>query len=348
MDVRKFNIPFFLKIEEGLLEELSSILRSNVKDKKKAIVGIDAIVKNIYGDIVISEIEKVFDEVKIIDIDTNDLELSFDIARIVINESFDTIIGIGGGRVLDVCKYASNMSKVYYVSIPTAIAHDGVASPIAVLKCNNEIKSLGAKVPDGIIVDLDVISKAPKNLIKAGIGDTLSNYTAIKDWKLENKNKGKEIDDFAILLSELSIKSVLNHCDKNIENKDFIKTVVEACIMSGLAMSLAGSSRPCSGAEHLISHAMDTLNKNNLHGIQVGISSIIANYLHEGNPEKIVSFLEIFGLPTTLEAIGLDFEDFKYIMRNATKTRPGRYTILNEINLSDENLEKIFKDCFNR
>lgn len=345
MHLKQINMPFLLKIDNGLIYNLEKLLYLK-ENNKKAIIGIDKHIKQIYGDIVILQLERIYKDIYIFEINSNELDVSFELANMAINYDFDTIIGIGGGKTLDVCKYSSYISKKVFVSIPTAIAHDGVASPIAVLKCKESVKSLGCDVPSAIIVDLNIIKDAPIILTKAGIGDTLSNYTAIKDWKLAKEVNNDEINDFSILLSELAVKSVINHCDKCLENMDFIKTVVESCIMSGIAMNIAGSSRPCSGSEHLISHSMDKLNKNIPHGIQVGISTIIATYLHGENPKNIKHFLEIFNIPTTLDEIGISFDEYLYIMKNAKNTRPGRYTILNEIDLSDENLKKIYENCF--
>lgn len=345
--MKKIKMPFLLKIENNIIDNLYQIFdENNFKNTQKVIIGIDSTIYNLYKEKIVNQIESFFKEVKIVIINTNDLEIAFDISKLVLKKDYEIIIGIGGGKVLDVCKYASYISKKIFISIPTAIAHDGVASPIAVLKCEDEVKSFGCSIPYGIIVDLNIVSSAPISLIKAGIGDTLSNYTAIKDWKLSAKKNNNKIDDFAILLSELAVKSVLNHQNKDLNNLDFIKTATEACIISGIAMNLAGNSSPCSGSEHLISHSMDKLKKNNLHGIQVGVSAIVSNYLHGENPKIIIDFLKNFDLPTTFSELGFDFNDFLYIMKNAKSTRPNRYTILDEINLDDDYLKQIYIDCF--
>lgn len=347
MNLRQFSMPFFMKIEENLISNLNIYLEINDSNEKNIILGIDSYINGIYGTLIYNQLIDIYNSVKIIEIKDNTLNQCFEISNYIINNDYDMIIGVGGGKTLDVCKYTAYISKKTYICIPTAISHDGVASPIAVLKCENKVKSLGCNVPSGIIVDLDIIKESPKQLIKAGIGDTLSNYTAIKDWKLANGNDKTQIDDFAILLSELSVKSVINHKDKDIENIEFLKTIVEACIMSGISMNLAGSSRPCSGSEHLISHAMDKLGKNIPHGIQVGVATIIANYLHGEDPKIIIDFLKIFNLPITLNEIDVTYEEYIYVMQNARQTRPGRYTILDELDLREDNLKMIYDKCFN-
>lgn len=346
MYLEKFEMPFFLKIDYNNIYNLSEIIKENKNSKRKAILVTDKTIEKLYGNIVYEQLKVIFKNVEKKIINDNSLNSSFDLALFVINNDYNVIVGLGGGKVLDVSKYAAFISKKEFISIPTAIAHDGIASPIAVLKCQNSVKSLGCKVPSGIIIDLKVISQAPINLIKAGIGDTLSNLIAIKDWKLAHKRGKGKINDFALLLSETAVNAVLNYKDKNIKNIRFLRQVAESLVLSGLAMNIAGNSRPCSGSEHLISHSMDRLNKGNLHGIQVAVSSIISSYLHNDDYKKIINFLNIFEIPTTLKELNISYDEYMDIMLNARSTRPNRYTILDEIDMGKNNLEKIYKDLF--
>jgi glycerol-1-phosphate dehydrogenase [NAD(P)+] len=346
MILEKFEMPFFLKIDNGIIFNLKEILKENENPSRNVLLITDKTVDKLYGDIVYKQLNNIFREVKKRILNDNMLNSSFNLALFVINNDYNVIIGLGGGKVLDVSKYAAFISKKEFISIPTAIAHDGIASPIAVLKCDNSVKSLGCRVPSGIIIDLKVISHAPINLIKAGIGDTLSNLIAIKDWKLAHKRGKEKINDFALLLSETAINAVLNCKDKNIKNIGFLQQVAESLVLSGLAMNIAGSSRPCSGSEHLISHSMDRLDKGNLHGIQVAVSSIISSYLYNDDYKKIINFLNIFEIPTTLKELNISYDEYMDIMLNAKSTRPNRYTILDEIDMSKNNLEKIYKNLF--
>lgn len=348
LTLEKFEMPFFLKIDEEIIFNLKEILMENEDLSGKAMLVTDKIIEELYGTIVYEQLKNIFKKVEKKIINDNSLNSSFDLALFVINNDYNVIVGLGGGKVLDVSKYAAFISKKEFISIPTTIAHDGIASPIAVLKCENSVKSLGCRVPSGIIIDLKVISHAPINLIKAGIGDTLSNLIAVKDWKLAHKRGKAKINDFALLLSETAVNAVLNYKDKNIKNMGFLQQVAESLVLSGLAMNIAGNSRPCSGSEHLISHSMDRLNKGNLHGIQVAVSSIISSYLYNDDYEQIINFLNIFKIPTTLKELNISYGEYIDIMLNAKSTRPDRYTILDETDLNKNNLEKIYKDLFQK
>ena len=130
----------------------------------------------------------------------------------IVNRDFDAVIAMGGGKVLDVGKYASSMSKKPFISIPTSISHDGVASPIAVLKCDHgTVRSLDCKIPTHIIMDIDIIKKAPRNLIVAGLGDLVSNITALKDWNKAVEAGKAKMDDFAYIISGTAVRAVVQY-----------------------------------------------------------------------------------------------------------------------------------------
>ena len=160
---------------------------------------------------------------------------------------------MGGGKVLDVGKYASSMSKRPFISVPTSISHDGVASPIAVLKCDhNSVRSLDCKIPSYIIMDLDIIKNGARKLILAGLGDLVSNITALKDWERAVQAGKAKMDDFAYIISGTAVRAILQYTHPDIRDTAFLTQLAESVVLSGLAMNITGNTRPSSGAEHLI------------------------------------------------------------------------------------------------
>lgn len=340
------QMPVLLKIEPGIINKLNTYLSQFSIQRSKVLFITDNVINDLYGRVVIEQLEGIFDHVDSIVNQDNNIQESFALTSYIISNDIDLLLGMGGGKVLDVCKHAAFMSKVKFVSIPTALAHDGVASPIAVLKTEAGIKSLGCKVPSGILIDLDIIKNSPIMLKKAGIGDTLSNYTAILDWKFA-ESKGKEtINDFALLLSNTAFNALLNYKNKDLNDYGFLNQLAESIVLSGLAMNIAGSSRPCSGSEHLISHSMDLMERENLHGMQVAASSIVSAYLFNKDISRLNNFLKAFGLPNTFQDLGFGKADFIEIIQNARNTRPNRYTILDEVDLSSKNLGEIYNKIY--
>jgi Glycerol dehydrogenase and related enzymes len=255
-----------LKIGPDYIYIIGEILEANHINGKILYIS-DQIVDNMYGDIVCSQLKRFGDvEIQIINQDT--ISFAMCVAEYVITSDIDCIVGLGGGKVLDVCKYAAYISKRTLISIPTTIANDGIASPIAVLKRKDEKpKSIGCAVPNIIILDINLILNSPKQLIMAGIGDTISNYMALLDWEFACQKKKDEMNGYAYMMSKASLDSLLRTQYTSI-CPEFVKVLADSLILSGIAMDYAGSSRPVSGSEHLFSHALDYYSeRKNLHGI---------------------------------------------------------------------------------
>jgi glycerol-1-phosphate dehydrogenase [NAD(P)+] len=340
------QMPIILKIEAGIIGRLSSYLNRVSNQKSKVLFVSDNVIFSLYGKYVSEQLEQHYSQVNSIINQENTISNSFELTSYILSNDLEVIIGMGGGKVLDVCKHAAFMSKIKFISIPTALAHDGVASPIAVLETENGIRSLGCGVPSGILIDLNIIKDSPTILKKAGIGDTLSNFTAILDWKFA-ESKGKEsINDFALLLSNTAFNALFNFKNRDLNDYGFLNQLAESIVLSGLAMNIAGSSRPCSGSEHLISHSMDLFGSNNLHGMQVAVSSIVSASLFNMDTSGLINFLKEFGLPSTFHDLGFDKSNFIEIIQKARETRPNRYTILDEIDLSSNNLERIYNKIY--
>ncbi len=256
----------------------------------------------------------------------------------------DVIIGVGGGKAIDVAKYVARKLGVDVVSFPTAASHDGIASPFSSLKGMNGPTSVRTAVPIAVVADTEVISKAPKELNLAGVGDLLGKFSAVKDWKLAHKLKGEYYGSYAASLSLMSAKHVLKNLTA-LKRMDEIgvRILVEALISSGVAMCIAGSSRPASGSEHLFSHALDLVaDYPARHGEQVAIGSVMMLYLHSSKYWRMVrKAIEFLGLPRNARELGVRDEDVIEALLIAHKIRPDRYTILGEEGLTREAAERL-------
>lgn len=278
--------------------------------------------------------------------DDSTYDIAVDVAKRISIEDYQIIIGFGGGKVLDTAKYASYVSKRKYVAIPTALSNDGIASPIAVLKTyKGKAKSFGCKSPDGIIIDINIIRKAPDTLLMAGIGDTVSNYTALYDWKLESIQKGIHPNDFAYLLSDTALNLLLFSREDDIRNENFIKQLAQSLVLSGLAMDIAGNSRPCSGSEHLFSHSLDEHYDINIpHGLKVALGSIASCIFQQRSYEPIITFLKRYGVDVEPKKLGISQEIFIDAWLKAQATRPDRFTVLNILKINKRYLENVYQE----
>jgi len=255
----------------------------------------------------------------------------------------DFLIGVGGGRVIDTAKIVSYNLDRPFISIPTAASHDGIASARASVptKEGGNI-SLEAQPPIAIVADTAIIASAPHRLLAAGCADVISNYTAILDWELAHRVKGEPMSEYAIALSKMTAEIL-------VKNARLIKPhqeqsawfVLKALVSSGVAMSIAGSSRPASGGEHKFSHALDRLAPGKaLHGESCGIGTIISMYLHGGDWQGIRASLKEIGAPVTPADVGIDDATAVEALLMAKTIRPERFTIF-DMGITRESAEHL-------
>lgn len=256
----------------------------------------------------------------------------------------DFVIGVGGGRVIDTAKIVSYNTDHQFISVPTAASHDGIASARASVPTDEGAVSLEAHPPIAIIADTGIIASAPHRLLAAGCADVISNYTAILDWELAHRVKGEPMSEYAIALSKMTAEILVN-------NAHLIKPhqeqsawfVIKALVSSGVAMSIAGSSRPASGGEHKFSHALDRLAPGKaLHGESCGIGTIISMYLHGGDWRGIRSSLRTIGAPVTPADVGIDDAIAVEALLMAKTIRPERFTIF-DMGITQESAEMLIQ-----
>ncbi len=252
-------------------------------------------------------------------------------------------LGVGGGKDIDVAKLASAKASVPFMSIPTAASHDGIASPYASIKGGSRPYSIRAQAPVAILTDIDVIADSPYNLLAAGCADIVAKFTAVKDWQLAHKLKNEYYGDYAAELAMMSAELVTKNAKEILKrNIEGVRTVVEALISCGVAMSIAGSSRPCSGSEHLFSHALDLVAaETSLHGERTGVGAILCAYLQGSNWEAIRTFLKEIGAPSTAKELNVSPEQVVKALTMAHSLRPERYTILGETGVAEAAAERV-------
>ena len=333
----------YLKIGSGNIYRVESVLKENGISGKILYVS-DPIVDGLYGNIVKPQIDSV-GKIKEEIVDYNTIAYAMDVAERVIATDVSCIVALGGGKVLDVCKYAAYISKCKLLSIPTTMANDGIASPIAVLKRqDNKPKSLGCAMPSMLLLDTELIMKGPDNLIKAGIGDTISNYMALIDWNYACERGKDKLNGYAYMMSRTSLDALMK-TQYDVICSDFIEVLANSLVLSGIAMDFAGSSRPVSGSEHLFSHALDYYSaKQNLHGIQVALGTVAMLKLVGMDYLGVLEYLNKFNVEINPKRLEIDRETFIACMQNATGMRPNRYTYLNDADLDKGKLENLYDE----
>ena len=268
--------------------------------------------------------------------------------------AFKTVVGVGGGTVIDVAKYAAFRSGASFISIPTAPSHDGIASPTASLFSGGRRISKKTRPPVISLIDPSILSDAPRFLKASGFGDLIAKIVSLKDWQLGRDELGepycKAAESFILKSLGLMAKALETH-----DSFGRVERLAEGLVYSGVAMMLVGSSRPASGSEHLISHYLDmNLGRRVPHGIQCALGALPMALYHERYNEnwwkdeydwaKIRILMERAGIPLTLREAEIPEDLMIKAMVEAWKIRPNRYTILHKRKLDPAEARRLLED----
>lgn len=243
-----------------------------------------------------------------------------------VRKNVRAVVGIGGGKALDSAKYVAFLAGLPYIAVPTSLSNDGFCSPQSSLTLDGKRRSLPAALPQGVILDVDVCLQAPKNLWLSGVGDLVSKLSAVVDWKLAFHNRGEPVDDLAALLSDATVYQFLAAPSFDGAGTALLGT---ALMLNGIAMEICGSSRPASGSEHLISHALDASSaRPRLHGLQVGMATYICSRLQNRQDNIIAQLFTNTGFWDAVKADPFFKQEWLNAVRMAPSIKEDYFTVL--------------------
>ncbi len=327
---RMIPAPLFIEVRRDAVTGLGSLLA----DRRIATEGRVAVaVGPGQGDSIAAEVE--LGACEIFQVRDGTVDTAVHLGKRLRAGSYEAVAGIGGGRTIDVTKFAAHMAGIPMVAVATNLSHDGIASPVSSLEHESGRGSFGVAMPVAVVVDLDRVHSAPARLVRSGIGDVVSNLSAAADWELAHRCTGEPVDGLALMLARTAAEAVL-HQPGTIDSDAVVTVLAEALVLSGIAMSVAGSSRPCSGGDHEILHAIDELYPGTAnHGELAGVGALFCTFLRGDahRSEMIAECLARHGLPRAPADVGLSVAEFTKAVAHAPNTRPGRYTILEHLGL---------------
>jgi glycerol-1-phosphate dehydrogenase [NAD(P)+] len=338
---RMLPVPLVVDVRRGAVADLGVLLA----DQRIAMEGRVAVaVGPGQGDGVVAELDLAAGE--IFRVEDGSVDAAIALGKQLRADAYEAVAGIGGGKIIDVTKFAAHMAGIPMVAVATNLAHDGIASPISSLEHESGKGSYGVVPPVAVVVDLDRVRAGPPRMVRAGIGDVVNNLSAIADWELAAADRGEPVDGLAVTLARTAAQAVL-HQPGTVDDEDFLTVLAESLVLSGIAMTVAGSSRPGSGGDHEILHAIDQLFPGaGTHGELAGVGALFCTYLRADDRlfALLSACLSRHGLPRTAADLGLSQADFAAAVRRAPATRPGRYTILERLELDDIQIAQQVKD----
>jgi len=329
-ETKKIELPREVWMGPRVLGQVDDVC-SRLCPSKSALIVADSMTFKLAGNRVRHLLVKSHFDVKHVLIGQADMA-TVERVRKIIRRGAGFLIGVGGGKCIDVAKFSSFQEGKPFISVPTAASHDGIASARASIKGGRQLTSIQTHAPLAIVADTLVIKRAPHRLLAAGCGDLIANFTAVRDWELAHRLRGEPYSEYAAALSLMSAKIVAEDADViRRHTEESVRKVVKALISSGVAMGIAGSSRPASGSEHLFSHALDLIApKPALHGEQCGVGTIMMMYIHGEDWQAIREALQTIGCPINAKELGISP---KYIIKALTiahRINRERYTILKD------------------
>jgi glycerol-1-phosphate dehydrogenase [NAD(P)+] len=338
--VTSVPIPAILEINNGVLARLGDILRKH--NFSNVVVIFDDFTYATFKE----DVEK---SLQTLEVDTIMMPSNLDIQDLIKKAfampRYDVVVAMGGGSIIDYGKYIAYSRRSPFISIPTSASNDGFASSNCSIHVDGKKTTVPAKVPFGIIADLDIIQHAPERFILAGIGDLMSNITALYDWEFEERNGASHVNAFASMLSKKAVNSFIRTPMTDVKSPIFLKELISSATMGGIATAISGNSSPISGSEHLISHALDKIaSKPEMHGIQVGIATYITANVQDHRALRIKKVFERTGFFDYVKTLHLQKDEYIEAIKLAPSIKPNRYTFLHDASYQEKALKFMNED----
>jgi glycerol-1-phosphate dehydrogenase [NAD(P)+] len=338
--VTQIGLPTLVRVKDGALDRLGIYLQ-RAGLRRVAVIQSEGLIDSL-SDRVRDSFQQY--EIQAIQwMETGEISLQSAISQFSrLPAQVSAVVGLGGGRALDNAKYVASLGRLPYFAVPTSLSNDGFCSPQSSLLVDGRRRSLPAAIPYGLVIDTLVCGQAPRELTLSGVGDLVAKFTAVRDWKLAFHACGEPVDDFAALLSDGSVHAYMSHPTFDSTG---LRLLATALMMNGVAMVMAGSSRPASGSEHLISHALDTLStRPRLHGLQVGVASYLVSRLQGENHDLIDRLFRTTGFWDSVASDPFHKSQWIEAIKIAPTIKHDFYTVLSSRDVISEVEELISSD----
>lgn len=192
-----------------------------------------------------------------------------------------SVLSVGSGSVNDACRLSSAREGTKLCIFATAPSMDGFASYGAPIVKDGFKSTYDAKSPDVIIADTKILAAAPSYLKSAGFGDMIAKYVGLIDWKISALLTNEKCCERVANLTREATDELMALAPLVTENsEEAAGAVFSSLLKTGIAMSFTKTSRPASGAEHVVAHLMECVQLRdgiipNYHGEDIGVFTLM-------------------------------------------------------------------------
>ena len=223
----------------------------------------------------------------------------------------NTVFGVGGGSACDAAKMYAYRKGARLVLVPTVLSVDAPYTKAVGVRVNHRVRYVGEVFPEHFLVDFDILRKSPKRLNRAGIGDVLSIFTALPDWRLGRDTKGEAYEEGIAVESQKLLHRLFAGADDIREcNEQGLKLLSELYVGEVALCELMGNSRPEEGSEHYFAYALESFtHKSYIHGELIAFSVLLTALYQDQNVDAVLEFLRRAEVTYLPEQISVSWDE---------------------------------------
>lgn len=216
------------------------------------------------------------------------------------------VFGIGGGSAADHAKYVGWKTGMPLVIVPTILSVDAAYTKAIGVREGSKVRYVGEVYPDYLLIDFEILRSSPILLNRSGVGDLISIFTALWDWKEAGERVGEFYDAEIAAHSQVLLDRLLaGATDIRDITDEGLRLMSDLYVGEVRLCEMVGNSRPEEGSEHYLAYCLESLTQGHyLHGQLVGVCVLIAGYVQGQDIEPMARFLKQIDLNCTLGAIG--------------------------------------------
>ena len=217
------------------------------------------------------------------------------------------LFGIGGGSACDAAKMAAWMKRLPLILMPSIVSVDAAFTSAVGVRVDHHVRYVGQILPEKLLIDFHLLKRSPKRLNRAGVGDILSIFTALYDWKLaadvivEPYNSSLADASQKLLNNLLAKAGAIRTCEN-----EGLKLISDLYVGEVALCETHGNSRPEEGSEHYFAYCLESItHRSYIHGELIALSILLTALYQEQDVTPIKGFLDEAGVIYKPDQIGV-------------------------------------------